>query len=656
MNKNETRPGLPIPLRAYIVLVGLAGMGLIAYLAQMVDWEPSVLGEMGLFILLIVAAGSFPLSVAPKVKADVTTAVWIAAALLLEPGAAALAGALGVVTYTLLIRFWDQKLRLPWYKYPFNAGQVALAVGLTSVLYHSLNGTGGLMTPAVIPAAAAMYMVNTALVSCAVSLQLRVNPLHIWWTGTRQSGPVELSLYAFGFLGALVYTESPWTVVAMFIPVAIIHVAFSRLSQRVAEREMAEAELKRAKEELEIRVEARTAELRSTAQQLARSRRRVVNAQEELRKTVAQQLHWPVQNRLLVAAHWLRNAQGLMASDMESAGHIARAALLLDEINQGDLRAAVRRLHPSLIRMSLEASLRSLAGDFQGSFDVGVRIHRNGPTTEALWRDGLPEELRLAIYRVAEEALSNVLKHASASRVDLALDLPEEGKVVMTVRDNGSGFDVDATTPGFGLLSMQDYCRAVGGTMQIGSVAGEGATISTFFPLSAVAQAISNLPTMVAPVSIMDDDGWGPIDPVPASHGDAEPVTTLLIVDDQPDFCGLVTDLLRPYPDFRILAEVHDGQTALSLVAELQPDVVLLDVEMPGIHGFETAERIHSRFPDINVVLMSAHHQQEQIQDALPQGTSDFIPKAEFSVNRLRRACRGTRVMQPLYPAAVGAD
>ena len=59
---------------------------------------------------------------------------------------------------------------------------------------------------------------------------------------------------------------------------------------------------------------------------------------------------------------------------------------------------------------------------------------------------------------------------------------------------------------------------------------------------------------------------------------DEKTATTLLIIDDQPDFCGLVRDLLRPHKEFQVVAEGYEGITALSLVEKLQPDVVLLDI------------------------------------------------------------------------------
>ena len=115
-------PPLNKKLRFYISLVAVAGAAWLAFLLAGIDWQVSTVAEISLFALLVIVAGSFPIPVAPRVKADVSTAALFAAALLLEPGAAALAGVLGLVTYTILLRFWGDKLRLPWYKYPFNAG------------------------------------------------------------------------------------------------------------------------------------------------------------------------------------------------------------------------------------------------------------------------------------------------------------------------------------------------------------------------------------------------------------------------------------------------------------------------------------------------------------------------------------------------------
>jgi signal transduction histidine kinase len=213
------------------------------------------------------------------------------------------------------------------------------------------------------------------------------------------------------------------------------------------------------------------------------SRRRIVGAEEELRRQVAQQLHGPVQNRLLVASHRLRMAMESenLAAD-ESVKHIQQASDLITDVNQATLRDVIRRLHPTLIRLSLSSALDSLANEFRPSFDVDIQVVAGGSDNQPA-RDELPQELRLAIYRIVEEALNNVLKHAAATCVDVELTQTSDMKAELLIRDDGRGFDLAKQELGFGVLTMQDYSGAVGGTLAVNSTPGGGTTVAALFPL-----------------------------------------------------------------------------------------------------------------------------------------------------------------------------
>ena len=239
MAARELHTGLAKPLKVYILVLFLSGTALLGYLVQAADWETTTVLEAGLFVLLIVVAGSFPLTVGPTVKADVTTTVLFAAAILFQPGVAALAGVLGILGYTILNRYRGEKLLLPWYKYPFNAAETALYVGITSLVFDALATTGQVLTPAVVPAAGVLYLANTSMVTLAASLQLGANPLKLWWRGTLENGPSELTQLAVGFLGAMAYLESRWTLAALVMPVGVIYFAFSR--QATAYSQLGEA-------------------------------------------------------------------------------------------------------------------------------------------------------------------------------------------------------------------------------------------------------------------------------------------------------------------------------------------------------------------------------------------------------------------------------
>ena len=224
--------------------------------------------------------------------------------------------------------------------------------------------------------------------------------------------------------------------------------------------------------------------LRETNEELIGSRRRLVNSLEELRSEIADRLHGPVQNRLLAATHWLRLAQQVFRSDPgKGAELVGKAVDLVEEVNEIELRAITRQLHPSLIRFNLLGSIRSLANSFNPELKVCITVDENIAGQEDSLHTRLPEEIRLASYRVVEEALNNVRKHALATKVDLGLGLSAEGRFTVTIRDEGRGFDVETTLLGLGLHSMRDYCGAVGGELQIQSYWGEGTTISAAFPL-----------------------------------------------------------------------------------------------------------------------------------------------------------------------------
>ena len=97
----------------------------------------------------------------------------------------------------------------------------------------------------------------------------------------------------------------------------------------------------------------------------------------------------------------------------------------------------------------------------------------------------IPESIRLALYRIAEEALNNVAKHAGASNVAVTLGLDKHtGSLRLSLRDDGRGFDVDSMAASVGIAGMQDYADTMGGECGIKSVLREGTTVEAVFPIS----------------------------------------------------------------------------------------------------------------------------------------------------------------------------
>ena len=111
----------------------------------------------------------------------------------------------------------------------------------------------------------------------------------------------------------------------------------------------------------------------------------------------------------------------------------------------------------------------------------------------------------------------------------------------------------------------------------------------------------------------------------------------VLIVDDQAGFRGAAHDLLHATPGFEQVGEASCGPDALDAVAATHPELVLLDVRMPGMNGVETARRITARDPDVVVVLVSADEPEDLPPDAASCGAAAYLRKRELGPRRLMR-------------------
>lgn len=113
---------------------------------------------------------------------------------------------------------------------------------------------------------------------------------------------------------------------------------------------------------------------------------------------------------------------------------------------------------------------------------------------------------------------------------------------------------------------------------------------------------------------------------------------TVVVVDDQPMIRRLLVDLLNESRNFTVIGQAADGAAALALVELLHPQVVLMDVDMPRMNGLAATLRMRERCPDARIVLLSGHDYTEYSQMAQGAGALVYIPKIEFSVEKLRIA------------------
>jgi two-component system, NarL family, sensor histidine kinase LiaS len=195
-------------------------------------------------------------------------------------------------------------------------------------------------------------------------------------------------------------------------------------------------------------------------------------ARLEERNRLARDLHDTVKQQAYAARMQLTAARNLLGSNpMAAAVHID-AALQLNRETQQELKLIIAELRPAALQgKGLAQALEAYAGRWQEHTGVLVKIAVSGERS-------LPLAVEQALYRVLQEALANVARHAEADMVRLNLSMSAE-RVTLTVADNGRGFDLNAVSShSLGLVGMKQRLAEVGGTLRVDSPLSAGTTIT----------------------------------------------------------------------------------------------------------------------------------------------------------------------------------
>ncbi|MGC3999161.1 MAG: HAMP domain-containing protein [Anaeromyxobacter sp.] len=245
-----------------------------------------------------------------------------------------------------------------------------------------------------------------------------------------------------------------------------------------------------ANQELERRVVERTRALGDANERL-RARederrqllRKVIVAQEDERKRVARELHDETTQALALLAMKLDAArEALRAGRTPDLDEVkATAVRTLDDVHR-----MILDLRPSVLDdLGLTSAVRWYGDRTLGARGVTVRCEFEGPDRR------LPPELETAVFRICQEALSNVARHAQASAVLVQVAVGE-GEIRVEIEDDGRGFDPDAAVrregrPAWGLLGIRERAELLGGSAQVDSAPGQGTRVTVRIPVLEVA-------------------------------------------------------------------------------------------------------------------------------------------------------------------------
>jgi two-component system NarL family response regulator len=112
---------------------------------------------------------------------------------------------------------------------------------------------------------------------------------------------------------------------------------------------------------------------------------------------------------------------------------------------------------------------------------------------------------------------------------------------------------------------------------------------------------------------------------------------SIVVVDDEPSFLDVAQSVLSQYPGVTVVGTATSGEQALELYSALRPEFVIMDVQMPGMNGFETARRLRQEAADVRVLIISAHDEPQYEAIARDAGAEAFMTKKAFLSDGMSR-------------------
>jgi len=410
----------------------------------------------------------------------------------------------------------------------------------------------------------------------------------------------------------------------------------------VTERRAIHEKVCRLAEELEDRVKDRTKELLQSQTLLRQLASELTIAEQRERRRLATDLHDYLAQLLVCARLKVAQSRGRM-EDSEAESWLGES----DDILQQALtytRSLVAQLTPmALHEFGLAAALKWLADQMRQQYRLSVQVDvQQGMSVT------LPEDQSVLIFQSIRELLINVAKHARIDQAAVRME-QRDGRLVIAVIDEGLGSDTTTSPPPtsskFGLFSIGERMRALGGTFEFRSIHGKGTTATLTLPLP-VAGADTPAPTPKSQSHVVPQQqppateleysqvraqrsafGGSPERMRQSDSLEDKLRIRVLLVDDHALVRSGLSSVLRYHTELQVVGEAADGQEAVALAVALKPDVVVMDVNMPRMDGVEASKRIKRELPGTVVIGLSMHEGGHHESAMRESGAAAYLTK-----------------------------
>ena len=394
------------------------------------------------------------------------------------------------------------------------------------------------------------------------------------------------------------------------------------------ERQQAEQRLRQLADTLEDQVKERTQQLATSYARLRALATDLTIAEQTERRRLATELHDYLAQMLVVTR--------MKVSQLLRQDHDPDVRTILQEADQllhqslDYTRTLVSELTPqALYERGLSAAVRWLGDQMRRQQILTVEISLDTPELP------LPEADAVLLFHSIRELLFNVLKHGKTDRASVLMSYDQD-VLSITVSDHGCGFDVSGLSEDrsdrFGLLSIRERMIALGGDFDLQSKPGKGTVASLHFPfrmpsIHTEAQEAGEESQSPASAQLSGEHIDLNVTIASAEKSDIATALRVLVVDDHQMIREGLCCMLKEYDDLTVVGEASTGEQALQLVGTLVPNVVIMDMNMPGWNGAETTRRILKAHPSTTVIGLSVQTDPHIAESMLQAGAAAFLQK-----------------------------
>ena len=535
--------------------------------------------------------------------------------------------------------------RMEFYRALFNISSFVITAFATCTTYIFVGGRsegsiGGYPLVALMVATLVFYLVNTYSISGVVALSGRLNLFKVWHENFLWSAP---SFFAGGSLAlAMSYFLDRFGIYSFVLSLpfcVLIYYSYKLYLDKLEEKKEHLEDIERMNADLERKVKERTQELEVVNQKLQESNlelQRANSLKSEFLANMSHELRTPLNavigfSELLLdaTAGVLTGEQKDYVADILSSGRhlleLINEILDLSKIEAGKMKLSVEDFEIEPVIEEAMALLRVEAG--RKHIELVSEVEEASIEARAD---------RGKVRQVLNNLLSNAVKFTPpGGRVTLRASRRED-RVTVSVIDTGIGIkeedqdrifqaftQVDGSYArryqgtGLGLTLVKKFVEMQGGRVTLTSRFGEGSDFSFTLP-----GALTQAPTL-DPVPAGGEQGAvNPVTPAAGSRGDL-----ILVVEDNPMNLKLVRDILKQ-SGYRV-AESTTGEEALDALKFIRPDLILMDIQLPGMDGLRAARLLKDNPETCNipVIALTAHVMKGDEVRAKEAGCAGYIPK-----------------------------